>query len=163
MFNDKSYELELLTKIDGSASQSYYVHDNAFDAETQADKKMAGDINTEANRTICNMVVNADGSIPCKEFFSKVPIGGEDYIKYWLFYVETYNDGTEDSILLSKKDTLQDAVALYYNKKGASRDKANLETAMGKVINSHGGVESGYDFALDTNPPEPEPPIEEVG
>lgn len=154
MFEDKIREIEIVVKTNGSASQSIKDDfETVYDAETYVDKKMASDINLADSTSVLNLVVDGAGNVLINEHFLKVQ---NSAVKYYLYYVETYNDGTDDTVVLSGKDNLASAVSLFYSKKGASRDKENLETAIGKVFNTHGGFESEYNFAWDKNPaPEP--------
>lgn len=154
MFEEKIREVEIVVKNTGKASQAIKDDfETVYDAETYADVKMASDINLADSTSVLNFVVDGAGNVLVNEHFVKV---SNSAVKYYLYYVETYNDGTEDTVVLSGKDNLADAVALFYSKKGASRGKANLETAIGKVFNTHGGFESEYNFVWDKNPaPEP--------
>ena len=162
MFEDKFYELEVTIKKDLTPGQNKREFDNAYDAETKCYELMGTGVKADNVMDELNIVLGADGSVFCNEFFSKVPIGGTDVIKYHLFYVESFNDDTPTEVTFNRFDSLDGAVGAYYSKRGASRVKENLETAMCKVFNSHGGFEGKYCYSWDKNPaPEPEPNTEE--
>ena len=158
MFGETFYELEVTQSTSGTFGQNKEEFDNAYDAETRCDSKMATGVKAQNTLNTLELVIGSDGTVVCNEYFSKVPIGGQVDVKYHLLYVETYNDGTEKSVAFSRHNDLASCVGAFFTRKADSRTKENLETAMAKVFNSKGGFEEKYCYAWDKNPaPKPEP------
>lgn len=70
-------------------------------------------------------------------------------MKYYVFDVETYTDGTKDSPAVYTYEKLDDAVAAFHSKVGGAMKRENIASVTCMVIDSACGIHKSEAWAKE--------------